>query len=208
MIGESRIAVVVPAHNEELLIAQVITTMPGFVDQIIVVDDASTDGTAAAVQAHEGAFGARLSFIRLAQNGGVGEAIVAGYRRALEDGNDVIAVMGGDAQMDPAELHRIVGPVVEGKCEYAKGNRFFWSETFAVMPRHRFLGNIGLSLLSKVSSGYWHIADFQSGYTAISAITSPPAPLPSRDFAWPSRRRGRCEALLRSVRSTARLCPG
>ena len=169
MLGGKTIAVVVPAHNEQLLIVRVISTMPAFVDHIIVVDDLSSDETVARVDEQVRAQPGRVELIRHSANQGVGGAIVTGYRRALELGDDVVAVMGGDAQMDPAELTRVVGPVIADQVDYTKGNRFFWSETFKVMPRHRFLGNVFLSLMSKAATGYWHVADYQSGYTAISA---------------------------------------
>ncbi|MFN0095826.1 MAG: glycosyltransferase family 2 protein [Dehalococcoidia bacterium] len=170
MLSGKRISVVVPCHNEQLLIGRVIATMPDFVDRIIVVDDVSTDETAARVEEHVRQQPGRVELIRHQVNQGVGGAIVTGYQRALDAGDDVIAVMGGDAQMDPGELIRVVGPVVDDQCDYTKGNRFFWSETFRVMPRHRFLGNVALSLMSKAATGYWHVADYQSGYTAISAL--------------------------------------
>ena len=93
---------------------------------------------------------------------------VTGYRRALGDGFDVIAVMNGDNQMDPADLPDLVRPVARGEVDYAKANRLFTGEAWRVIPRHRYLGNAVLSLLTKIASGYWHVADSQSGYTAIS----------------------------------------
>ena len=171
MLKDKRIGVVVPAYNEELLIGRVIETMPEFVDCIYVVDDCSPDATSERVQAYlnQPSMNGRLRLIRHETNQGVGAAIVTGYKEAIEDSIDVVAVMAGDAQMDPDELDRVVGPVVEGRVDYVKGNRLFTGEAWQMIPKYRYLGNGFLSLLTKIASGYWHVADSQTGYTAISA---------------------------------------
>lgn len=161
------IAVVVPCYNESLLLGRVIETMPPFVDRIFVVDDKSLDDTAAVVQRYVQADPARVVLLRHQVNQGVGGAIASGYKAALAESMDVTAVMAGDAQMDPAELESIVGPVIKGECDYTKGNRLFSGEAWNLIPRMRYLGNAMLSLLTKIASGYWHVADSQSGYTAI-----------------------------------------
>ncbi len=102
------------------------------------------------------------------RNRGVGAAIVTGYERALADGIDVTSVMAADNQMDPGDLERLVLPVARGDVDYAKANRLFTGEAWRVIPRTRYIGNAILSLLTKIASGYWHVADSQSGYTAIS----------------------------------------
>jgi glycosyltransferase involved in cell wall biosynthesis len=170
LIENKRIAVVVPAHNEEKLISQVLETMPSFVDQVFVVDDASSDTTAEIVKMYERKRPDRFFLIRHSENQGVGAAIVTGYKRAVDHKIDVVAVMAGDAQMDPADLERVVSPIVGGESDYVKGNRLFRGESWKMIPHHRYLGNSILSLLTKIASGYWHIADSQSGYTAISLI--------------------------------------
>ena len=106
--------------------------------------------------------------VRREENGGVGAAIKTGYRRAVDDEMDVVAVMAGDGQMDPDHLHRIVGPVAEGRADYAKGNRLRSQQNRGSMSSWRFFGNNLLSVLNKVASGYWGISDPQNGYTAIS----------------------------------------
>jgi glycosyltransferase involved in cell wall biosynthesis len=166
MYKEARVGVVVPAYNEEKLIGRVLGTMPGFVDRIIVVDDRSQDGTAERVRAYQGTLGDRLTLIVHEQNLGVGGAIATGYRRAAEEELDVVAVMAGDAQMDPEDLPALLDPVVSGEVDYAKGNRLFTGDAWNQIPRVRYLGNSAMSLLTKVASGYWHVADSQSGYTA------------------------------------------
>jgi glycosyltransferase involved in cell wall biosynthesis len=160
-----RVAVVVPAHDEEGLIGATLATIPEFVDRVYVVDDHSQDGTAK--RAHE-AGDVRVEVISHPQNEGVGAAIVTGYQRALTEGIDVTCVMAADGQMDPADLEKIATPVARGEVEYAKANRLFTGQAWELMPRHRYLGNAVLSMLTKIASGYWHVADSQSGYTAIS----------------------------------------
>jgi glycosyltransferase involved in cell wall biosynthesis len=159
------VAVVVPAYDEETLVGTTITGMPEFVDRIIVVDDASKDGTAAAARS---AGDGRVEVLTHERNSGVGAAIVTGYRRAVEDGMDVVCVMAADNQMDPDDLQKIALPVVRGEVEYAKANRLISGEAWRVIPRSRYLGNAVLSFLTKIASGYWHVADSQSGYTAAS----------------------------------------
>jgi glycosyltransferase involved in cell wall biosynthesis len=165
MLEDKRIAVVVPAHEEEHLIASTLAGIPPFVDRIYVVDDASGDNTAA--RARESG-DARVELVQHASNAGVGAAIVTGYRRALADGADVACVMAADGQMDPADLEMLARAVARGEVDYAKANRLFTGEAWKLIPRSRYLGNAVLSLLTKIASGYWHVADSQSGYTAIS----------------------------------------
>ena len=170
MLAGKKIGVVVPAHNEEKLIVRVLETMPSFVDLVVVVDDCSIDATAAKVQEFTSSpqLGSHLILSKHEQNQGVGAAITTGYRIAAAEGADVVAVMAGDAQMDPDELKSVVMPVLENQADYVKGNRLFTGEAWEVIPRHRYLGNAFLSMLTKIASGYWHVADSQTGYTAIS----------------------------------------
>jgi glycosyltransferase involved in cell wall biosynthesis len=165
VLDGKRVAVVVPAHNEEKLIAETIRGIPGFVDRIYVVDDLSTDGTVEAVRALADP---RVELIEHERNLGVGGAILTGYHRALAERVDVTAVMAADAQMDPEDLETLAAPVARGEVDYAKANRLFTGQAWDVIPRYRYLGNAVLSLLTKIASGYWQIADSQSGYTAIS----------------------------------------
>jgi glycosyltransferase involved in cell wall biosynthesis len=161
------VAVVVPAYDEESLIETTLSGIPDFVDRIYVVDDSSRDGTAEKARSA----GERVEVIEHEKNQGVGAAILTGYKRALADGVDVTAVMAGDNQMDPADLEAIATPVARGEVDYAKANRLFTGRAWELIPRTRYLGNAVLSLLTKIASGYWHVADSQSGYTAISRDT-------------------------------------
>ncbi len=165
MVEGKRVAVVVPAYNEEPLVAETVRGIPDFVDRVIVVDDASTDATAE--RARE-VGDPRVEVVVHELNGGVGAAIVTGYERARDERIDVTCVMAADNQMDPAELITLVEPVARGEVEYAKANRLFSGEAWRLIPRARYLGNAALSLLTKIASGYWHVADSQAGYTAVS----------------------------------------
>ncbi|GIV42602.1 MAG: hypothetical protein KatS3mg034_1912 [Vicingaceae bacterium] len=162
-----KILVVVPAYNEEKLIAGVLKTIPEWVDAIVVVDDASKDRTSEIVNSLKEK-DSRIALIVHSENKGVGASIADGYKWALKNGYDVAVVMAGDGQMDPADLPSILDPVVSGEVDYSKGNRFFTGEAYQKMPKIRYFGNAVLSLLTKIASGYWHIADSQSGYTAIN----------------------------------------
>jgi glycosyltransferase involved in cell wall biosynthesis len=167
MLDGKSVAVVVPARDEEALLPETLAGIPGFVDRVYVVDDGSRDGTGAAAEAA----GERVSVIKHEQSGGVGAAIVSGYKQALADEVDVVAVMAADNQMDPADLETLAGAVARGEVDYAKANRLLTGQAWELIPRSRYLGNAVLSLLTKIASGYWHVADSQSGYTALGRDT-------------------------------------
>jgi glycosyltransferase involved in cell wall biosynthesis len=168
MYKNKAVCVVVPAYNEENLIGRVIESMPDYVDKIVVVDDKSTDKTGEIVRRYAAEQNGRIVFIQHSKNQGVGGAIVTGYKWALRNQMPATAVMAGDAQMDPQELPNLLEPVITGQVDYAKGNRLFSGSAWKLIPKIRYLGNAYLSLVTKIASGYWHIADFQSGYTVIS----------------------------------------
>ena len=161
------VAVVVPAYNEEKLIGKVLKTVPTFVDHLVVVDDASKDCTADLVREYQ-KDDSRVVFLQLKKNQGVGGAIVAGYKWARDHEIEISVVMAGDAQMDPHDLPRLLDPIVNGETDYSKGNRLFTGKAWRIIPKTRYLGNAVLSFLTKIASGYWHIADSQSGYTAVT----------------------------------------
>ncbi len=149
------------------MLAETIRGIPEFVDRILVVDDASTDATVERAQGVD----PRVELIRRPRNGGVGAAVVTGYRHAIAESIDVTCVMNGDAQMDPADLITLVAAVARGECDYAKANRVCTPDARRVIPSSRYVGIIVLSLLTKVASGYWKIGDSQSGYTAVNLET-------------------------------------
>lgn len=159
-----RVGVVVPAWNESKLIATTLTTMPDFVDRVVVVDDASSDDTADRARA---VGDPRVTVVTLEQNSGVGAAILEGHRILFEDGVDVSVVMAGDAQMDPEFLPALLHPLAHDGYGFTKANRFFAATSYAGMPKMRVFGNVVLSFMTKMSSGYWHLFDPQNGYTAL-----------------------------------------
>jgi glycosyltransferase involved in cell wall biosynthesis len=165
VLDGKRVAVVIPAYNEEQLLGSTVEGIPAFVDRVYVVDDRSTDAT---VERARALSDPRLEVIEREQNEGVGAAIVTGYKQAMADRMDVTAVMAADNQMDPEDLRHLVEPVVRGELDYSKANRLFTGQAWQLIPRYRYLGNAVLSMLTKIASGYWHVADSQSGYTAVS----------------------------------------
>jgi glycosyltransferase involved in cell wall biosynthesis len=169
MYKDKSVCVVVPAYNESTQIGKVLSTMPDFVDKIVVVDDASKDDTVDVARQYQEKTG-KIEVIQHETNQGVGAAVSTGYIWARDKAYDVTAVMAGDGQMDPLELDKVIDPVVDGSADYVKGNRLFYGDAWNMIPHYRYLGNSFLSLMTKVASGYWHIADSQSGYTAISLI--------------------------------------
>jgi glycosyltransferase involved in cell wall biosynthesis len=160
-----RVGVVVPAFDEEALIAATLGGIPPLVDRIFVVDDGSTDRTAECARETGDP---RVEVLSHERRSGVGAATVTGYRRALAEGLDVVVVMNGDNQMDPEDLPALVESVARGELDYAKANRLSTGQAWQLIPKTRFFGNAILSMLTKIASGYWHVADSQSGYTAIS----------------------------------------
>jgi dolichol-phosphate mannosyltransferase len=176
--ASARVAVVVPAYNEALLIRRTLASIPALVQHIIVVDDGSRDATAALA---EGCADARVEVLRHAQNRGVGAAIVTGYRAAFARGADICVVMAGDAQMDPRDLSLLLAPVLDGRADYAKGDRLSFPRARKHMPLTRFLGNAILSRLTRVATGL-SVRDSQCGYTALSKRAASKLPL---ERLWP-----------------------
>ena len=166
MYKEHRIAVVAPCRNEAAHIAEVIRSMPDLVDHIIVVDDCSTDNT---VVVAEACGDHRVVVLRTESNQGVGGATIVGYEKGLELGSDVLVKMDGDGQMPAEYLPDLLDALVEKDFDYAKGNRFLAGESLGSMPKHRLWGNVALTFMTKLASGYWHVFDPQNGYTAIKS---------------------------------------
>ncbi len=165
MYADRTIAVVIPAFNEERHVAETVNGIPEFVDHIVVVDDRSSDTTAAVVA---GLDDARVELVVHEKNTGVGGAIISGHRRALDRGSDINVVMAGDNQMDPAELPKLLDPIVEDGFGFTKGNRFFSRTSTQGMSAFRIAANMLLTFMNKASSGYWNLVDPQNGYTAIT----------------------------------------
>lgn len=161
------IAVVIPCYKVKRHVLDVIASIGKEVYRIYVVDDACPDGSGKHVEAHCG--DQRVRVIYHENNQGVGGAVMTGYRSAIADGAVVIVKVDGDGQMDTSLIHNFVEPILAGEADYTKGNRFFDLEEIRVMPRLRLFGNAVLSLMTKLSSGYWDLFDPTNGYTAIHA---------------------------------------
>lgn len=164
MLADTRIYVVIPAYNVADHVAGVIKDVPDLVDAIIVVDDGSTDATADVVRSSTDP---RVVLLRHPTNRGVGAAMVTGFREVLRRPDGIVVKIDGDGQMDAGLLPRLLAPIVEGRADYTKGNRFLFERGLEVMPRHRLAGNFVLTFLTKLASGYWNIFDPQNGYLAI-----------------------------------------
>jgi len=166
MYKGEKIAVVVPAYNEEGLIGKTLRSIPEYIDLVVPVNDGSTDSTAALIEQHR-EHDPRICPINNDTNMGVGFSIWKGYAKCNEEGADVFVVMAGDGQMDPGDLPALLDPLVEGKAEYSKGNRLQNEDVTKQMPLYRFFGNAILTILTKFATGYWRSVDPQCGYTAI-----------------------------------------
>lgn len=167
MYKHKTVCVVVPCFNEQTQVENVIKSMPEYVDHIVLVDDVSQDKTVEKIkQMQEN--NKKMVLIEHKKNEGCGGALATGYKWAKDNDYDVAVRMDGDGQMNPDDLPALLDPVVEGRADYAKGNRLFTGEAFKKIPTIRYIGNGFLSLLTKIASGYWNIADSQSGYSVIN----------------------------------------
>ena len=167
-LGKHSIAAVIPCFQERDHILDVIAQIGNEVKAIYVIDDACPDLTGELVL--KKSRDERVKVIRHEKNKGVGGATLTGYGQALKDGHSIIVKIDGDGQMDPALIMTIVKPILDGRADYAKGNRFHGSDNIAGMPINRIIGNICLSIMSKLSSGYWNIFDPTNGFTAIHVL--------------------------------------
>jgi len=165
--SDIRIAVVIPCFRVTRHIANVILAMPGISWRIYVIDDACPDGSGKFVEAN--VTDSRVKVLYHLKNQGVGGAVMTGYQAAIADGADVIVKVDGDGQMDPSLIPLFIEPILSGEADYTKGNRFYDLEEIRAMPHGRLFGNAVLSLMTKLSSGYWNLFDPTNGYTAIHA---------------------------------------
>ncbi len=164
------VAVIIPAYRAAAHIGAVLAGIPPWVRFIVVVDDCSPDETAALVRAWPDE---RVRLIAHAHNQGVGGAVLTGYRAAVELGAEILVKMDSDDQMDPAYLLPLIAPIIQGEADYTKGNRFLHAQQLQTMPPVRRIGNLGLSFLTKLASGYWNIFDPTNGYTALHRALLP-----------------------------------
>lgn len=170
MTSPGAVAVVIPSYRVTRHILGVVAAMGPEVDRIYVVDDKCPDGSGDLVSRQ--CTDPRVKVIYHEQNQGVGGAVMTGYQAAIEDGMTVIVKVDGDGQMDPRLISNFVAPILRGEADYTKGNRFFDLEKIGAMPPVRLFGNAVLSLLTKLSSGYWNLFDPTNGFTAIHADTA------------------------------------
>lgn len=168
MYRDHKIALVIPAYNESKLILPTLQNVPEQIDRIYVVDDCSKDNLAEVVRS-QAQKDKRVTLIQHTQNQGPGGAIITGYLASSKDGYDITVVVGGDYQMPLNEVNAFLDPLIDKTADYTKGNRFFvWDKTRAKMPKIRIFGNIVITGMTKIASGYYKIMDVVDGYTAIT----------------------------------------
>ncbi|MBL7754334.1 MAG: glycosyltransferase family 2 protein [Chitinophagaceae bacterium] len=165
-ITDAKIAVVIPCYNVERHIEAVVKELPEFVSWIIAVNDCSRDGTLNLLY-QIAQVESRLQVVNHPVNQGVGGAMISGYQEAINLGAEVVVKMDGDGQMDASNISFLVQPLLEGKSDFSKGNRFRDFKALRSMPIFRRIGNLGLSFMIKAASGYWNIFDPTNGFTAI-----------------------------------------
>ena len=163
MYSDMKVAVAIPAYRAAKTVGGVVASLPAWIDFVVVVNDASPDDTAAALEAIKDP---RLTVIHHDKNRGVGGAMITAFRKVIDLGADVVVKLDSDGQMDPTEIGRLLDAIAKGGFDYAKGNRFLHSEALESMPKHRLIGSLALTFLTKLASGYWHIFDPQNGFIA------------------------------------------
>lgn len=173
--SNSGIAVIIPAFKVSKHILDVLSKIGPEVDEIYVVDDACPEGTGKLVS--DKCRDPRLQVIKNEKNLGVGGAVKAGFRAAMDSGAKILVKVDGDGQMDPSLIPQLIAPLLDGSADYVKGNRFFNVQKIRDMPPIRILGNLGLSFFSKLSSGYWDVFDPNNGFVAIRSETADKLPL-------------------------------
>jgi glycosyltransferase involved in cell wall biosynthesis len=166
-IGNTQIAVVIPCYRVRQHILSVISAVPSLVSNIVCVDDKCPEKTADLIESE--CRDPRVCVVRNEINEGVGGATIRGYLEALRLGAHIVVKIDGDGQMDPRLIGSFVSPIAQGRADYTKGNRFYQPESVRGMPAGRLVGNAALSLLCKLSTGYWNIVDPNNGYTAVHA---------------------------------------
>lgn len=161
------IAVIIPAYRVSGQILDLIARIGPEVASIVVVDDACPEKSGDRVVAY--CQDPRVKVVFHSQNQGVGGAVLTGYQEAMRAGADILVKLDGDGQMNPTLIPLFIGPISAGRADYTKGNRFYRLESLASMPPLRILGNAALSLMAKLSTGYYSLFDPTNGYTAIHA---------------------------------------
>ncbi len=165
MFRKHSFAVVIPAYNEEKLIAQTVNTLPDFVDHIITINDGSKDKTLNILK-DLAKHNKRISVIDNKTNLGLGSSMVRGFEKARELNVDLVAIVAGDAQCDPEYLSKMADKLIDDRVDYVKANRFSRSNRneLKAMPTHRRVGNIFITLLTKFTTGYYSMADSLCSY--------------------------------------------
>ena len=181
LFQDVKVAVVIPCFKVTKHIVNVVSALPSGIWRIYVIDDACPIGSGRFVNEH--VTDSRVKVIFHSENLGVGGAVITGYKAAISDGADVIVKIDGDDQMDPLLIPDFIFPISIGEADYTKGNRFYDLEEIRIMPRVRLFGNAILSLMAKLSTGYWNLFDPTNGFTAIHAEVAKQLP-----FAKISRR--------------------
>ena len=176
MNSVTRIFIVIPAYRVSRFIVDLVKTIGSDISQIVVVDDACPENSGKIVE-KEFLGDSRVKVIYHVQNQGVGAAMVTGYKYSLENGADIVVKLDGDGQMDPGLIPALLDPILSGRADYSKGNRFFMIESLKGMPALRIFGNSALSFLSKFAHGYWNIMDPTNGFIAIHSLVLERIPL-------------------------------
>ncbi len=174
-LTNTRIAVVIPCFKVRSFILDVVASIPAYVEKIFVIDDACPEKSGEFVLTNSA--NPKVEVIFNPVNLGVGGAVMEGYKKAFKEGFQIIVKIDGDGQMDASKIKNFVLPIIHKEADYTKGNRFYNPYFLRNMPKSRLVGNAVLSLVTKLSSGYWNSFDPTNGFTAISSLVLQKLPL-------------------------------
>lgn len=177
LLENRRIAVVIPSYRAAKTILSVLDSLPEFIDDICVIDDLCPENSGRIVQESRHGQAPNVHVMFHPSNLGVGGATITGYRKAIELGSDIVFKIDADGQMDPSYMKKMAQMLISGECGYVKGNRFSSMSDVEPMPKLRVIGNAGLALFTKASTGYWNLLDSTNGYTAIPSALLKSLPL-------------------------------
>lgn len=158
-----QISVILPAYNEEISIGSMVHLTRLYADKVIVIDDGSSDRTADVARK------AGAEVIVHDVNKGKGVALKTGFEAALILGADIIVTMDSDGQHNPAEIPKLVAPIIKGEAEIVNGSRYLHTLEKNT-PTYRRIGQIILDKFTNMHSGL-NITDSQSGFRAFAAST-------------------------------------
>ena len=177
-----KIIIVIPCFKVKKKILSVISNIPAYIYKIVCVDDGCPENSGNYIKENSKDY--RLSVIFNQKNLGVGGASKAGFKHAKELGAEIIIKVDGDNQMDLSVLDKFIEPIISKEADFTKGNRFTKLTDYINMPPLRKIGNISLTFISRIVTGYYNLMDVTNGMIGlrVSKFSSINFALIKKDF--------------------------